>query len=276
MNNRRYGKSNLIVEVVMILVALIYLFPLYVLLNISLKPLDEVADSPLGLPKEFSLANYSEAWAKASLGSALINSTVVMLISVVLLIFIGSMAAYALARRQSRLSYGLYLLFLLGIILPFQLALIPLYQLMRDLQLLGTYTSLIIFYTWQLMPLTEFIYKGLLTAIPRDYVDAAFIDSASHFQAFRKIVFPLLRQVTGTVVILNAIFVWNDFLTPLLYVGGTPLQTLPVAIYSFFGQYVSQWGLVFAGLVIGIMPILIVYFLLQRYIIRGFASGLKG
>jgi raffinose/stachyose/melibiose transport system permease protein len=275
-NNRSYGKSNLIVEVVMILVALIFLFPLYVLLNISLKPLDEVADSPLGLPKEFSLANYREAWAEASLGSALINSTVVMLISVVLLIFIGSMAAYALARRQSRLSYGLYLLFLLGIILPFQLALIPLYQLMRDLQLLGTYTSLIIFYTGHQLPFTVFLYTGFLRALPRDYEDAAFIDGASHFQAFRKIVFPLLRPVTGTVVILNAIFVWNDFLTPLLYVGGTPLQTLPVAIYSFVGQYVSQWGLVFAGLVIGITPILIVYFLLQRYIIRGFASGLKG
>jgi raffinose/stachyose/melibiose transport system permease protein len=276
MNNRSYGKSNLIVEVVMILVALIYLFPLYVLLNISLKPLDEVADAPLSLPKAFSLANYSEAWTKASLGSALVNSTVVMLISVVLLIFIGSMAAYTLARRQSRLSYGLYLLFLLGIILPFQLALIPLYQLMRDLQLLGTYTSLIIFYTGHQLPFTVFLYTGFLRALPRDYEDAAFIDGASHFQAFRKVVFPLLRPVTGTVVILNAIFVWNDFLTPLLYVGGTPLQTLPVAIYSFVGQYVSQWGLVFAGLVIGITPILIVYFLLQRYIIRGFASGLKG
>jgi raffinose/stachyose/melibiose transport system permease protein len=275
-SNRRYGKTNLTVEVVMILVALVYVFPLYVLLNISLKPLDEVADSPLGLPEQFSLANYREAWDQASLGAALFNSTVVVLISVSLLIFIGSMAAYALARRQSRLSYGLYLLFLLGIILPFQLALIPLYQLMRDLQLLGTYTSLIIFYTGHQLPFTVFLYTGFLRALPRDYEHAALIDGASHFQAFRKIVFPLLRPVTGTVVILNAIFVWNDFLTPLLYVGGTPLQTLPVAIYSFVGQYVSQWGLVFAGLVIGIIPILIVYFLLQRYIIRGFASGLKG
>jgi raffinose/stachyose/melibiose transport system permease protein len=275
-SNRRYGKNNLIVEVVMILVALIYLFPLYVLLSISLKPLDEVADSPLGLPERFSLANYHDAWKSASLGSALLNSTIVMIISVALLICIGSMAAYALARRQTRLSYGLYLLFLLGIILPFQLALIPLYQLMRDLQLLGTYTSLIIFYTGHQLPFTVFLYTGFLRALPRDYEDAALIDGASHFQAFRKIVFPLLRPVTGTVVILNAIFVWNDFLTPLLYVGGTPVQTLPVAIYSFVGQYVSQWGLVFAGLVIGITPILIVYFLLQRYIIRGFASGLKG
>lgn len=276
MNNRRYGKANLAIEVVMILVALVYFFPLYVLLTISLKPLDEVARSPLGLPTEFDLSNYREAWASASLGSALLNSTVVMFISVLLLILMGSMAAYALARRRSRLSYGLYLLFLLGIILPFQLALIPLYQLMRDVQLLGTYTSLIIFYTGHQLPFTVFLYTGFLRALPRDYEEAALIDGASHFQAFRKIVFPLLRPVTGTVIILNAIFVWNDFLTPLLYVGGTPLQTLPVAIYSFVGQYVSQWGLVFAGLVIGMTPILVVYFLLQRYIIRGFASGLKG
>jgi ABC-type glycerol-3-phosphate transport system permease component len=114
------------------------------------------------------------------------------------------------------------LLFLLGIILPFQLALIPLYQLMRDLQLLGTYTSLIIFYTGHQLPFTVFLYTGFLRALPRGYEEAALIDGASQFQAFRKIVFPLLRPVTGTVIILNAIFVWNDFLTPLLYVGGTP------------------------------------------------------
>lgn len=276
MNNRRYGSRNLLIEIAMIAAALIYLFPIYILLNISFKPLKEVSAAPLSLPSELSFNNYREAWSSASLGSALVNSATVTVISVTLLIFVGSMAAYALARRQSRLSYGLYLLFLLGIILPFQLALIPLYQIMRDLQLLGTYTSLIIFYTGHQLPFTVFLYTGFLRALPRGYEEAAFIDGASPFQAYRRIVFPLLRPVTGTVIILNAIFVWNDFLTPLLYVGGTELQTLPVAVASFVGQYTSQWGLVFAGLVIGVTPILITYFLLQRYIIKGFASGLKG
>ncbi|HLT96038.1 MAG TPA: ABC transporter permease subunit, partial [Acidimicrobiia bacterium] len=106
--------------------------------------------------------------------------------------------------------------------------------------------------------------------------EVAWIDGASTSRAFWKIVFPLLRPITGTVIILNGIHVWNDFLTPLLYLSGTPNQTIPVAIFSFIDQYVSEWPLVFAGLVIGVAPILFVFFLLQRNVIRGFASGLKG
>jgi raffinose/stachyose/melibiose transport system permease protein len=112
--------------------------------------------------------------------------------------------------------------------------------------------------------------------MPRDYEQAALIDGASQLQAFTQVVFPLLRPVTGTVVILNAIFTWNDFLTPLLYLSGTERQTTPVAISTFVGQFVAQWQLVFAGLVIAIAPILVVYFALQRSIIKGFSSGLKG
>lgn len=92
-------------------------------------------------------------------------------------------------------------------------------------------------------------------------------------QVFWRVVFPLLRPVTGTVVILNAIFVWNDFLTPFLYLSGSDQQTIPVAVYGFIGQYVSQWNLVFAGLVIAVLPILIAYFVMQRHIIKGFAGG---
>jgi raffinose/stachyose/melibiose transport system permease protein len=108
-----------------------------------------------------------------------------------------------------------------------------------------------------------------------DYEYAAMVDGASHFQAFTRVVFPLLRPVTGTVIILTAVFTWNEFLIPLLYLGGSGSQTIPVAVYSFVGQYVAQWRLVFAGLVIGIAPILIVYFLLQNQMIEGFGGGLK-
>jgi raffinose/stachyose/melibiose transport system permease protein len=167
-------------------------------------------------------------------------------------------------------------LFLLGLVLPFQLALIPLYQIVRDLQLIGTYWSMIGFYTGLQLPFTIFLYTGFLRSIPRDYEHAAAIDGASQLEAFAQVVFPLLRPVTGTVVILNAIFTWNDFLTPLLYLSGSDRRTIPVAVNSFVGQYVTQWQLVFAALVVAIAPILVVYFLLQRTIIKGFASGLKG
>jgi raffinose/stachyose/melibiose transport system permease protein len=126
------------------------------------------------------------------------------------------------------------------------------------------------------MPFSIFLYTGFLRALPAEYEEAAAIDGAGPFATFRRVVFPLLRPITGTVAILNVLVVWNDFLTPLLYLSGSGQQTVPVTLYSFVGQYVSQWNLVFAGLVISIAPILIIYFLLQRTVIQGFASGLKG
>ncbi|WP_053204625.1 carbohydrate ABC transporter permease [Jiangella muralis] len=260
----------------MLAVAAIFLFPFYVFLTVALKTPAELARSPLALPSNPALANFTEAWQRGDLGTAMVNSVVVTSLSVVLLVTCGSLAAYVLARRATRLSYGTYLLFLLGLMIPLQLGMVPLYQLMRDLNLLQTYTSLIIFEIGHQLPLAVFLYAGFLRALPRDYEEAARVDGAGSLAVFRRIVFPLLRPVTGTVVILSAINIWNDFLTPLLYVGGSPQQTLPVAIFAFRGEFASQWQVIFAGMGIAIVPILVIYFLLQKYIIKGFASGIKG
>jgi raffinose/stachyose/melibiose transport system permease protein len=276
MSRHRYGLANLLTELAMIGAALVIVFPVYVLVTLSLKSRGEVTKEPLSLPSTFLLSNYKHAWSEASLGPAIVSSTVITVSSGLLLVLLGSLASFTLARRATRLSYATYLLFLLGLVLPFQLALIPLYQTVRDLHLIGTYWSMIGFYTGLQLPFTIFLYTGFLRSIPRDYEHAAAIDGASQLEAFAQIVFPLLRPVTGTVIILNAIFTWNDFLTPLLYLSGSDRRTIPVAVNSFVGQYVTQWQLVFAGLVIAIAPILLVYFLLQRTIIKGFASGLKG
>jgi raffinose/stachyose/melibiose transport system permease protein len=272
----RYGRANFLLEIGMIAFTIAFVFPVYLLLTLSFKPQNEVAESPLSLPDSFYTSNYAQAWSEGSLGSAMISSVVITILSVVSLVLLGSLASYVLARRQTRLSYGLYLLFLLGITIPIQIAVIPLYQLARDLNLLGTYTSMIAYYTGILLPFTIFLYTGFLRTLPRGYEEAALVDGASHLQAFTRVVFPLLRPVTGTVIILTAIGIWNDFFTPLLFLAGTDQQTLPVAIFSFVGEYVAHWGAVFAGLVIAAAPILIIFFLFQRYIIKGFASGLKG
>jgi raffinose/stachyose/melibiose transport system permease protein len=276
MRHLRYGRSTFALELVMIAAAVAFLFPVYALVTLAFKDAGQIANRPLALPDPVTLDNFSNAWTSASMGEALINSTIVTVVSVLALIAIGSTAAYWLARRATKLSYGLYVLFLLGIVLPFQLGTIPLFKLVGDMGLLGSYQALIVFYTGIQLPFTIFLYTGFIRALPKDYDDAAAIDGASHLQAFRKIVFPLLRPITGTVLILNAVFVWNDFFTPLLYMAGSPNETVPVRIFSFVGQYVSDYGLVFAGLVLAALPIILVFLLLQRYVIRGFASGLKG
>ena len=273
----RYGKRTFALELGMIFVALLFLFPTYVLICLSFKSAPEISGGGLGLPSSLETANYSQAWSGAHLGAALINSTLITGISLVALIAVGSTATYYLARKQSRLSYGMYILFLLGIILPFQLALVPLYRMVSEARgCSARYTSMVLFYTGLQAPFTIFLYTGFLRALPREYGEAALVDGATHWQSFRRITFPLLRPITGTVIILNAVFIWNDFLTPLIYLGGSPNETIPVVVYQFVGQYVSNWGYIFAAVVLATLPMLILFLLLQRFVIKGFASGLKG
>lgn len=272
----RYGFRTFLLEVLMIAVALAFLFPVYALITLSLKDKQQIASAPLSPPTSPTFGNFSGAWSRASLGSALLNSTVITVVSLVALIAIGSFAAYFLARCATRMGFVLYVLFLLGIVLPFQLGMIPLFKMADSAGLLGTYQGMIIFYTGIQLPFTIFLYTGFIRALPGDYANAALIDGAGHLQAFTRVVFPLLRPITGTVLILNAVFVWNDFFTPLLYLGGSARETVPVRIFAFVGQYVSDYGLVFAGLVLAALPIIVIFLLLQRYVIKGFASGLKG
>jgi raffinose/stachyose/melibiose transport system permease protein len=276
MTHLRYGFRTFALELVMVAVGIAFLFPVYALVVLSFKSSQQIASAPLSPTFSPTLRNFSKAWSSAALGPALLNSTVITVACLVCLIALGSFAAYFLSRCAPRLGYGLYVLFLLGMVLPFQLGMIPLFKLVDHLGLLGSYQGMILFYTGIQMPFTIFLFTGFIRALPRDYANAALIDGASHLQAFTRVVFPLLRPITGTVLILNAVFIWNDFFTPLLYLGGSDRETVPVRVFSFVGQYVSDYGLVFAGLVLAALPIIVIFLVLQRYVIRGFASGLKG
>jgi raffinose/stachyose/melibiose transport system permease protein len=272
----RYRPRTFVLEIVMIAAAVAFLFPVYALVTLAFKDPGQIANKPLSLPSPPSFDNFGAAWESAQLGVALLSSTVITVVSVLLLIALGSLAAYFLARTASRLGYSLYILFLVGIILPFQLGMIPLYQLVDNLGLLGTYQGMVLFYTGIQLPFTVFLYTGFIRSLPADYTNAALIDGASHLQAFAHIIFPLLRPITGTVLILNAVQIWNDFFTPLLYLGGSGRETVPVKVFAFVNEYTSNYGLVAAGLVLAALPILVIFLLLQRYVIRGFSSGLKG
>ncbi len=271
----KYRKRTLALEILMIFVAVLFFIPVYVLINLSLKSPDDTS-SPLSLVTSPTFSNYSDAWTQAGLGAALMNSAIVTIVSVVLLVIISAMAAYPLARITATWSKIAFFGFMFGLLVPFQLAMIPLYTTIRDLGLLGTLWGLIIYYVGVQAPFSIFLYTGFLRALPGEYEEAAALDGCGPFGTFWRVVFPLLRPITGTVIILNVIHVWNDFLTPLLYLSGSGQQTIPVALYGFVGQYVSQWNLVFAGLVITVFPILVVYFALQKSVIQGFSGGLKG
>nr|WP_203689815.1 carbohydrate ABC transporter permease [Streptomyces sp. SID12488] len=259
----------------MIAIALVVGFPVYVLVNLAVRSASDTS-SPIRPTTSPTLHNFTQAWQQGALGGALLNSVLVTACSVAIVLAVSSLAAFPLARATARWSRGTYLGFLLGLVLPFQLASLPLYQTMRDLGLLGTPWALVLFYSGLQVPFTVFLYVGFLRALPRDFEDAALIDGCTPLQGFRYVVLPMLKPITVTALVLNSVAVWNDFFTPLLYLSGSAQQTMPVAIAGFVGQYVTDWNLIFAALVISILPVLLVYFVLQRSIINGFAGGLKG
>ncbi|MGZ0712611.1 carbohydrate ABC transporter permease (plasmid) [Coraliomargarita sp. W4R53] len=271
----KYTWRTGVLEIVMILATLVYCMPFYILITTSLKQPNDPGDA-LSLPSPATLANFPDAWIRGELGAAILNSFIVTLLSVTLIVILSALASYPLARVTRAWSRMAYILIAGGLILPFQLAMLPLYQTMRDLSLLGTPWSLVLFYLGTQMPFSIVLYTGFLRELPIEYEEAASLDGANQFITFSRVLFPMLRPITGTVIILNVVAVWNDFLTPLLYLYGSNTETIPVALFQFVGQYVSEWNVVFAGLIITILPVLILYFAMQKVVIRGFSGGLKG
>jgi raffinose/stachyose/melibiose transport system permease protein len=274
----RYTWRTFSRELTLILVAAVFFIPVYLLVTLSLKSSADVFTKPLSFPTSPDAHNYSRAWNGAggiSIGRALLNSTIITVGSVVGLITIGSLCAWTLARRPSKLSTGMYSSFLLGVIVPFQLGVVPVYVAMRQLHLVPSYAGMILLNIGLLTPLTVFLYTGFVRTMPREYEEAAQVDGAGLMRMFLRIVFPLLRPVTGTVAVLTGVITWNEFFLPLIFLSGSNYQTLPVAVYSFVSEYSTQWNFVFAAVVIAIMPILAFFLFAQRQLVRGFAGGIK-
>lgn len=271
----RYTARTGVLEGVLIGIALVFLVPIYVLVNLSLRKQSDLS-SPLLPTVDPTLDNFIEAWNTAGLAAAIGNSALVAVSTTVLVAAIGALAAYGIARSTARWSPIAFYGFLLGLLIPFQLGMIPLYKTFVASGLLGTLVPLVIIYVGLRLPFTLFLYVSFVRQIPLEYEEAAAIDGASTLRSFRSVVFPLLRPVTGTVLILNGLFAWNDFLMPLLYLSGSTTRTVPIAIYGFVGEHGTNWPLVFAALIISAIPVLVAYFIFQRTLIQGFASGVKG
>jgi raffinose/stachyose/melibiose transport system permease protein len=192
------------------------------------------------------------------------------------LILVGSVCAYAIARTTSAFGTLMYVAFVVGIILPPQLAIVPLFVAMKHLGLVGNYAGMIILYVGLLTPLSVFLYAGFVRALPRDFEEAAQVDGAGTLRIYWRVILPLLRPVTWTVAILTGLFVWNEFFNSLIFLSGSDKATLPVAVYSLVETNVGQWNLAFAAIILALTPALICYLLAQRQIVNGLAGGVKG
>jgi len=275
----RYTHGTLLRELALILVAVVYCLPFYLLIAIALETTEQTYKTPLSFPWPPQFGNFSEAWSTGGQGGlppALVSSLIITVSSVVGLIVLGSICAYTIARRPGRFSNLVFAAVVIGIILPLQLAIIPLFVAMRHLGLVGNYLGMIVLNVGLLMPLTVFLYTGFIRALPRDYEESARVDGAGILRIYARVVFPLLRPVTATVAVLVGIVIWNEFFIAQIFLGGSHHETVPVALWSFAGDYVVQWNLIYAGIAITIAPILAFYLFAQRQLIRGFTAGVKG
>lgn len=275
----RYTKWTLVREIAVWIVAIALLSPLYLLVNIALKSRAEMVETPAYLPAmNPSLDSFFavlDAKSTVSLPLGLFNSFLITAVAVVGLIVIGSVTAYVLNRRFSKVSKVAYYMILIGIVVPAQLGLVPLYIGASSLGLTGSPIGMGLVYIAMLMPLSVFLYGGFVRALPSEYEDAAAIDGASALKTYVRIVFPMLSPATGTVATMAGIIVWNDFFTPLIFLGGSTNPTIPLVIYSFVGDYNVEWNNIFAVLILAMIPITVLYLIFQKKFIQGFSGGIK-
>ena len=263
----------IIFQIMLISYALMILFPLFNMIISSFKTTREIFKEPYAMPSEWQFSNYAEVWGKGGFGRYFFNSIITTTVSIALVLIFGSMASFGIARYKFRLATPLFIVFLAGIMLPLKAAIIPLFLMIKKMNLMDTRLALILVFTAMSMPSTVFILVGFMKTIPSELENAARIDGANDFQIYRRVIMPLTAPSIALVTIYNAVPVWNDFFFPLVFTQSDRLKTLPLGMSVFFGQYQISWHLLFASLSIAILPMLVLYLFMSRYFIKGMTAG---
>lgn len=247
------------------------LFPMIWVLLSSFKSNTEIFSAILALPSSWSFDNYLEAWNGASIGTAMINTIVVTVPTLVIVLLLGSMAAYVLARVMP--NQWLYNYFVIGITIPVQVIIIPTFVLVRQLGLLNNLFTMVLLYSAGSLPLAVFILTGFMRSIPKELDEAAAVDGASYATTFFRIILPMSRPALAVVGTLTFLYCWNEYLLALVMIASQPLKLLPQAIAALKGQYSVDYGLQMSGLVLAVIPVIIVYIMFQEQFIKGATAG---
>jgi raffinose/stachyose/melibiose transport system permease protein len=270
--------QTLLFEIIALCITLLYLIPFYFVLVNSVKSFAAILTDTSGWPKVWMWKNYSRAWDIMHYPNAFMNSLIVTVLSILGIIILSSMSAYRLARYPTLTNRLMLTIYISAMVIPFQSIMIPLMKVTSTLGMLNNRWGLIACYFGFGVPLSIFLFHGFVKSIPKEIEESAVVDGCSAYGVFWRIVFPLLKPIIATVAILNSLWIWNDFLLPFLVVNSKPeLRTIPLSTFSFFGQYTKQWDLAMAALVLGITPVVIFFFLMQKRIVEGITTGaIKG
>lgn len=265
----RFGGGTLLA-----LYALIAVGPLLLVLNNSLRPTQAIYASPLGLPSAEGLQNFSTAWTRASFSTYFFNSLTVTIGALILGVGSATLAAYAIGRFHFPGRNALAALFLAGMLLPIQIGVVPIFYMLKSMGLVDTRLGLVLVYAAHTLPVSILILSVFFRQLPAELEEAARLDGAGRFRIFWSVMLPLVRPALVTVIVVQTAPIWNDFFYPLVLLRSTGMYTLPVGLTSFMGQYQSDYGALFAALVIVSAPIILLFVLATRYVVAGLTAGI--
>ncbi|MDR3114136.1 MAG: carbohydrate ABC transporter permease [Treponema sp.] len=277
--DRLLALKHALLNPLVILLCTVYLFPAYIILVNSFKNRAELYENILSLPASLSFQYYTNAMNRMNFSSALLNSLLVTVCSLVCIVVLASMCAWMLVRTNNRLSKSIFMVFVATMLIPFQTLMMPLMQEMSGIKrnlgipMVDTLGALVYMNLGFGASMAVFLYHGFVKSIPRSLEEAATIDGCTTFGVFWRIVFPMLKPVTVTVMVLDVIWIWNDYLLPSLVLTSKANRTIPLSTASFFGEFTIQWNMAMAGLMLTIIPVIIFYLCAQKYIIKGVAAG---
>ncbi|ALX50148.1 carbohydrate ABC transporter permease [Lentibacillus amyloliquefaciens] len=254
--------------------AILILVPVIMVVLTSLKTLEQTFDNPLGIPVDgLILDNFRNIFQDQTMAGYFVNSSVVTLFSVSFTLFFASMIAYGITRLNNWKGNGLFVLFTVGMMVPPQVNMVPLYSLVSSLDLTNSLLGLILVNISSTLPVGVFILTGFMKTLPKELFEASTIDGAGNWQIFSRVVIPLSLPSLSATAIFLFVMHWNDLLYPLLFITDNAYKTLPLALLDFQGQYLTNYPMLFTGVLIASVPMVIMYIFLQRYFVAGMTSG---
>ena len=270
---RSDGVKNGLIQFVLLVNALVMLYPIAIMFLSAFKSTAEIYATPFALPQSWSLTNLTTIWSETNFPRYLLNSALITISAVAAILVLGTMAAYAIARYRFWGDEAIYLFFLAGLMVPLKLAIIPLFIQLKTLGLIDSRAGLVLVYAAMGMPATVFILTGFLRSLPGELEQSARIDGASEARILWSIMLPLTRPALVIAGIHAAVPIWNDFFFPLVFVQSDDYKTLPQGLTIFMGEYNTDWGVLFAGLALASLPITLVYIVLSKQFIAGLTQG---
>jgi len=275
MKKLKITPGRLILISLLLIVLIVQIYPILWILLSSFKTQGEFqTGNPFSLPDHLNLNNYIRAFTVAKLNLFFKNSIIITIGSVLGISIFGSMAAFVIEKMHFRISKPLLTFFIAGIMIPIQVTLIPMFIIYNKTGLLNTYWSLILPQIGFALPMSIYLFTAFYRYIPDEIVSAAAIDGCNIYQLFYKIIIPMSKNTFITVITMNAIFVWNEFVLANTFISETIMKTIPIGLYDYQGDFGNtDWGATFAAITVTILPILVLYFILNKRIVVGMAAG---